>query len=109
MTENKTKRALLIIKLVNDKTTDRVVQGFPAIKKVIDRFSLGEPLLAFRSNDFFLSGFYMNTGKPFKVIIAELEKCPSTLNGDSFMIVEIGQDFLAAQGFTQAGNWLQHH
>lgn len=108
MDDRRERTVLVVIKIPEAGGRTRLVNDFPMIKETLDNFADSEAQLAFRSNDFFLSAYFINTNLPLAIIRAALDKCEGTLGEDSYMAIELGDDF-CGKGFTGAGTWLQHH
>ena len=102
------KRYLAIIQLKSDSDMPRIAKAVPAISGLLDSVSGGEREQAFRSNDGLLFGVFIKTAKPSAVIRSSFEKLHETINGDTFLLIETGEDF-AGIGFSRAWTWLQHH
>lgn len=102
------KRYLAVIQLRSDSTLQRLAADVPEIINFISRFSRGEHEQAFRSQDGLLFGFFLKaSGANF--LQHEFDKCPGTQNGDSFLVVEIGDLVTCMLAFNRAGTWLQRH
>ena len=91
-----------------DKSLERLGQAATAVKRIIDQTSAGEYEVAFMSADGKTMGFVMKSGKHPNVIRVALETDPGTQGQDSFLVLELGEQF-SGHGFSRAWTWLQHH
>lgn len=91
-----------------DKSLERLGQAATAVKQVIEQASGGEYEVAFTSADGKTMGFVMKSGKHPNIVRAALETNPGTRGQDSFLILELGEQF-TGHGFSRAWTWLQHH
>lgn len=113
---DKKRLVLLIIRFGAEETSvNRIRESGPHIRSVVETFSDKNCKLAFMSADGGTFGWYLVTTAAFPSIKAALRgeseqsNGPSPLlNHDSCMLLEITGNFLAS-GFTDGGNWLQHH
>jgi hypothetical protein len=108
MADNAPQRILAIVRLKGQSDMARIARDVPDIVELFKRLSDDEMEQVFRSNDGQLFGFFMKTGKPIAVIRAEFEKLPATQDGDTILVVSIGEKFEGV-GFSRALTWLQRH
>jgi hypothetical protein len=88
----------------------RLTQSVPILVDLFDRWSKGEKEMLCRSNDGQLFGFLFRSLKPPAMMRSEFESSGATVNGDSFVLFEVGEEFTGTTGaFVRAWTWLQHH
>ena len=107
-TEREERRYLIVIQLDKSSDMQRLARDVPVIQETLGGVTKAALLLAFRSSDGTLFGFLVKTATLDHFIRAEFEKCKSTTNKDSFLIIEFGEKFNGI-GFSRAWTWLQHH
>lgn len=103
--------ARYIVLIQFDKTDDsleRLGEAATGIKNVIEQVSKDEYDVAFTSADGKTMGFVMKSGKHPNVIRAALETNEGTRRGDSFLVLELGEQ-MGGIGFSRCLTWLQHH
>ena len=114
-------RFLVIVKLGNaDKARLRTL--VPKLQTVLKRVSTEPYEQLFRSVKADTFGYLIRAKITAREILAVIESphrgsimtaeqitAPFLDNDDATVVIEIGEDFMAGQGFTRAGAWLQHH
>jgi hypothetical protein len=106
--ETLVKRFCIVVQLRPDTDLKRLSEDFPKILGLFNRLSDGKVEQIFRSSDGTLFGYFLKTATLLQFIRAEFDKLDSTVNGDAFLIYEVGEQF-AGLGFSRAWTWLQHH
>ena len=105
---NETKTYHVIVELNQHADTARISRDVPQIIDLISELSRNEFEATFRSDNGRLFGFFMKSPRAAAVIRSRLEQCTGTLRDDSFLVLEVGEEFNGL-GFTRAWTWLQHH
>jgi len=106
--EQRDKTLLIIIELNSSSDISRIGRDVPGIIEVMRRLSLGKHEQVFRSDSGRLFGYLVKSSAPANLFRVEFEKCSSTVNSDTILVLEVGEEF-AGYGFSRAWNWLQHH
>lgn len=111
---NKKKRFLVAIKFSREEAPKkRLLESFPAVEALIQKYSNKDCQLAFRAEDGSLFGFLMKTDASINDLHRELfgeigRSTSALLTGDELLIIECGETF-DGRGLSRAWTWLQHH
>ena len=100
------KRYLAVIQFKADTSIPELAKRVPGLQKFISGLCGGDMEQVFRSPEGLTFGVFFKSSKPAGVIRSVLDG--ATGNGDSFLIVEVG-DLGAAKGFGRPATWLQRH
>lgn len=98
---------LIIVELGNSSNMQRIAKDIPGILSVFKRLSNGLPEQVFRSDNGRLFGYFTKSKKSINFFRAEFEKSGSTINEDTILVLEVGEQFTGL-GFSRAWTWLQH-
>lgn len=109
MSERKTYNILVLIYLSKDSAMPRIQEDLPAVIETLARASKKAPQVAFRSTDAIVSGFLIQTEKAPHFISHDLDRCQSLDSRDSFLVMELGEEFVGMGEFTRAATWLQQN
>ncbi|WP_139839598.1 hypothetical protein [Oceanibacterium hippocampi] len=101
---------LIVVSIHKTASLAELADAFSGIKVVIERLSNKDYLLAFRSKDTSLAGFFANSQKSAREIRMALEGSTESVSDDAFLILEVGETYTGSgHVFTGGWNWLQHH
>ena len=109
MVEQKPTRYIGIVQFRKDATPSRIAKDVPKLVAAFERFSRGDKELVFRSNDGHLFAFVYNSTLPLGMMTTEIGGSDATVDGDSYLITEMGKVGHGTGTFTRALAWLQHH
>ena len=106
--ETEMRKLMLCIKLAAGSDIRRIQNDVPNVISLIDSLCQDNKEIVYRSKDGLDFAFFILSKKPLRVIRSALEQSPYTINGDSFLVLELGREF-EGLGFSRAWTWLQHN
>jgi len=121
MVESRELRRYLIIFSLNPATPQRLKEFVPEAQNLLHRLSAGSMELAFRSTNADTFGWVIQCARNAKAICNLLQNptdvphgaqplgTPFLTNADDLLVLEIGTDLTATQGFSRVHTWFQRH
>lgn len=121
--EKEGSRFLVVLRL-GSTSPQRLTDLIPALQDTLQGLSTEPIEQAFRSATADVFGYFIRAKRYASQIYSAIqspglpahEREPDTTymtefldNQDHLMVLEIGEDFRAGQGFSRVGAWLQHH
>jgi len=100
------KRYLVVIQFKGDTRLSELAKRVPSLQDLISAFSKGEMEQVFRSPEGLSFGMFFKSASPDYHMRSELNRM--TINGDSFLLCEVG-NLTANKGLGRPATWLQRH
>jgi hypothetical protein len=107
--EDTPRRYLVIISLDDSSDRVRVSKVIPDIMRTMRDVSEESPETAFRSHDGTLSGIFLYSRSPIRVIRSAFDTSQVTTNKDQCLVLEIAKEVDGTQGFSRSRTWIQRH
>jgi hypothetical protein len=100
---------LVILEFHRESDATRIATDAPQLLKVLKDCATGKTEQAFRSSDFKLISWVLESNLSADQIKREFAGSMNTSNKDQILVFELGADLSATQGFSRVATWHQHH
>jgi len=107
--EDTPRRYLIVISLDKDSDIARVSKVIQNLIRSLRDVSDETPESAFRSHDGIISGIFLYSRSPIRVIRSVFDTSQDTTNRDQCLVIELAKEVDGTQSFSRSCTWVQRH